>query len=130
MGSETLNIQQALSRILARVQKPARYSGGEYNQILKDWDETDLHVCLVFPDIYEIGMSNLGLAILYDLINQRKDALAERAYAPWLDMEEELRQANLPLYSLESKHPLNEFDILGFSLPYESLYTNTLNILD
>ncbi len=130
MSDTPLEIQQALQRILPKVQKPGRYSGGEFNQILKDWTKVDLRVCLVFPDIYDIGMSNLGLAILYELINNRKDALAERAFAPWLDMEEQLRQANLPLYALESKHPLTDFDILGFTLPYESLYTNALNILD
>lgn len=123
-------IQTRLLSILPTVQKPARYSGGELNQIVKDWQSTLLHICLVFPDIYDIGMSNLGLAILYDLINQRADALAERAFAPWVDMEMKLRAYQLPLYSLETKHPLSEFDIIGFSLPYESLYTNVLNILD
>ncbi|MGB9640723.1 MAG: radical SAM protein, partial [Anaerolineales bacterium] len=130
MVNTPLEIQQSLQRILPKVQKPGRYSGGEFNQILKDWTKIPLRVCLVFPDIYDIGMSNLGLAILYDLINQREDALAERAFAPWLDMEDQLRQANLPLYALESKHPLSDFDIIGFTLPYESLFTNTLNILN
>jgi len=87
-------------------------------------------VALVFPDIYDIGMSNLGLAILYDLINQRQDALAERCYSPWTDMEAAMRGAGIPLYSLESKHPLADFDIIAFSLPYETLYTNLLNALD
>jgi len=123
-------IQKSLLSILPTVQKPARYSGGELNQIVKDWQSTAVHWCLVFPDIYDIGMSNLGMAILYDLINQRSDALAERAFAPWVDMETKLRQNHLPLYSLETKHPLSAFDIIGFSLPYESLYTNVLNILD
>lgn len=123
-------IQKRLLTILPTVEKPARYSGGELNQIVKDWQSTAVHCCLVFPDIYDIGMSNLGLAILYDLINQRLDALAERVFAPWVDMETKLRQNHLPLYSLETKHPLADFDIVGFSLPYESLYTNVLNILD
>jgi len=123
-------IQKKLLSILPTVQKPARYSGGELNQVVKDWQSIAVHWCLVFPDIYDIGMSNLGLAILYDLINQRSDALAERAFAPWVDMETKLRQNQLPLYSLETKHPLSAFDIIGFSLPYESLYTNVLNILD
>lgn len=134
MNSETFFtpeiIQKRLLSILPTVEKPARYSGGELNQIVKDWQSTAVHCCLVFPDIYDIGMSNLGLAILYDLINQRSDALAERAFAPWVDMETKLRQNHLPLYSLETKHPLSAFDIVGFSLPYESLYTNVLNILD
>ncbi len=130
MNDSPVEINNILQRILPRVQKPARYTGGEYNQILKDWNNTKLHVCLIFPDIYDLGMSNLGLMILYDLINQRSDALAERAFSPWLDLEDQLRKFNLPLYALESKHPLKAFDILGFTLPYESLYTNALNILD
>ena len=87
-------------------------------------------MAFVFPDIYDIGISNLGLQILYDLVNQRPDALAERAYAPWVDMEEQMRANAIPLYSLETKHALADFDILGFSLPYETLYTNVLNLLD
>lgn len=123
-------INQKLERILPTVQKPARYVGGELNQVVKNWDATQTHIALVFPDIYDIGMSNLGLAILYELINAKQDALAERAYAPWVDMEAALRRAAIPLYSLESKHPLQTFDIIGFSLPYETLYTNCLNALD
>ncbi|MFO3797817.1 MAG: B12-binding domain-containing radical SAM protein, partial [Anaerolineales bacterium] len=123
-------IETQLQRILLKVQKPGRYVGGEYNTIFKPWEETPLKVALVFPDIYDIGVSNVGLKILYDQINQRSDALAERAYAPWVDMEAEMRAAGLPLYSLETHHPLAAFDLIGFSLPYETLYTNTLNILD
>ncbi len=123
-------IQNKLDRILPRVQKPGRYTGGELNQVVKDWTSVTTKVALVFPDIYDLGMSNLGLAILYDLINQRPDALAERAYSPWTDMEAEMRSAGLPLYSLETKHSLADFDIVGLSLPYETLYTNTLNALD
>jgi radical SAM family uncharacterized protein len=123
-------IQNKLDFILPGVQKPGRYTGGELNQIVKDWHQVETHVALVFPDIYDLGMSNLGMAILYDIINQREDTLAERAYAPWTDMEASIREAKVPLYSLESKHSLAAFDILGFSLPYETLYTNTLNILD
>jgi radical SAM family uncharacterized protein len=119
-----------LERNLLKVQKPARYTGGEINQVVKDWESTQTHVALIFPDLYDLGMSNLGLAILYDQLNQRTDTLAERSYAPWSDMEAILRAAHVPLYSLESKHPLADFDILGFSLPYETLYTNTLNLLD
>lgn len=123
-------ISLLLERILPGVQKPGRYTGGELNQVVKTWDQIQTHVALVFPDLYEMGMSNLGMAILYDLINQRPDAWAERAYSPWTDMEAAMRQAGIPLYSLESKHALVDFDILGFSLPYETLYTNTLNALD
>ncbi|OGO26931.1 MAG: B12-binding domain-containing radical SAM protein [Chloroflexi bacterium RBG_16_52_11] len=122
-------IQTRLEYILPTVEKPGRYVGGEFNQVVKDWAR-NIRIALVFPDIYDIGMSNLGLAILYDLINQRSDALAERAYAPWVDMEAALRSSKTPLYSLETKHALGAFDIIGISLPYETLYTNTLNILD
>lgn len=123
-------LQLLLERILPEVKKPGRYTGGEINQIVKDWETVKTRVALIFPDIYDLGMSNLGLAILYDLLNQRQDVLAERAYAPWVDMEAQMRLHNVPLYSLETKHPLASFDILGFSLPYETLYTNTLNLLD
>jgi radical SAM family uncharacterized protein len=124
------SIQAKLERILPTVQKPGRYTGGEYNQVLKDWGKIPIKVALIFPDLYELGMSNLGIAILYDIINQRQDALAERAFSPWTDMEAALRESDIPLYSLESKHPLSDFDIIGFSLPYESLFTNTINALD
>jgi radical SAM family uncharacterized protein len=123
-------IQASLESLLPTVQKPGRYTGGEYNQIVKDWEVTPTRVALVFPDLYDLGMSNLGLAILYDQLNQRADTLAERAYAPWVDMELAMRKKSLPLYSLESKHPLAAFDIIGFTLPYETLFTNLLNLLD
>ena len=125
-----VEIQRKLERILPTVQKPARYVGGELNQVVKSWEAVETHVALLFPEIYDIGMSNLGLAILYELINQRQDALAERVYNPWIDMERAMREAAIPLYSLESKQPLRNFDILGVSLPYETLYTNLLNALD
>ncbi len=123
-------IETKLDRILLQVQKPGRYVGGELNSVLKDWDKVQTKVALVFPDIYDIGVSNVGLKILYDQINQRDDALAERAYAPWLDMEALMREHQIPMYALESKRPLMDFDLIGFTLPYETLYTNALNILD
>ncbi|GAB4454535.1 MAG: TIGR03960 family B12-binding radical SAM protein [Anaerolineales bacterium] len=123
-------IEQKLDRILLKVQKPGRYVGGELNCVYKDWNAVQTRVALVFPDIYDIGVSNVGLKILYDQINQREDALAERAYAPWLDMEALMREHGIPLYALESKRPLACFDLIGFTLPYETLYTNALNILD
>ncbi len=123
-------IEGRLERILLEVQKPGRYVGGELNTVVKDWGKIQTKVALIFPEIYDIGVSNVGLKILYDEINGRGDALAERAYAPWTDMEALMRTNEIPLYSLESKRPLSTFDILGFSLPYETLYTNTLNILD
>lgn len=125
-----MEIERLLERLLPRVEKPGRYTGGELNQIVKDWDSTGTRVALAFPDIYDLGMSNLGLMILYDLINKRDDSLAERVYSPWMDMENILRTHRIPLYGLESKHALKDFDILAFSLPYETLYTNTLNMLD
>lgn len=125
-----LEIQAKLDRILLKVAKPGRYVGGELNITVKDWDAIPIRAALVFPDIYDIGVSNVGLKILYDQINQRPDALAERAYAPWHDMETLLRANGIPLYSLETFHPLADFDLIGFTLPYETLYTNTLNVLD
>jgi radical SAM family uncharacterized protein len=130
MIKTTQNIHASLDRILPTVQKPGRYTGGELNQVVKDWETIRTKVALVFPDLYDLGMSNLGLAILYESINQRKDALAERAYAPWTDMEAAMRQQQVPLYSLETKHALTDFDLVGISLPYESLYTSTLNLLN
>ena len=127
---ESNGIARKLKKILPGVQKPGRYVGGELNQVKKDWDSVDTHVALVFPDIYDIGLPNLGILILYEQINQRYDALCERAYVPWLDMETAMRREGIPLYSLESFKPLAEFDILGFTIPYETLYTNVLNALD
>jgi len=119
-----------LERILKKVSRPARYVGGELNSVVKDWDKVRVKLALAYPDVYEVGMSNLGLAILYDLVNREEDFLAERVYAPWVDMEEAMRREGLPLFSLETRHPLREFDIIGFSLQYELTYTNVLNMLD
>ena len=123
-------ISRALDRVLPFVQKPARYTGGEYNSVVKDWEATAYRLALIFPDVYDLGMSNLGVAILYDRVNAQPDMLAERAYTPWVDMLAAMRDAGIPLYGLESRHPLVEFDVLGFSLPYEQLYTNVLTTLD
>jgi radical SAM family uncharacterized protein len=124
--------ERKLDRILGRVQKPARYIGGEFNSVMKDWNDPAIltKVALVFPDVYDLGMSNLGLAILYDLLNKREDILAERVYIPWPDMEAEMRAAGLPLYALESRRTLQDFHLIGISLPYEQLYTNVLTMLD
>lgn len=130
MSPEVQRLETFLARVLPRVEKPGRYIGGEWNQVVKPWDQVAVRVALVFPEVYEIGMSNLGLAILYDVLNREPDILAERVYAPWVDMERELRAAGLPLFSLESRHPLHAFDVVGISLPYEQLYTNALNVLD
>ncbi len=123
-------ISARLDRILWKVEKPARYTGGEWNSITKDWDNTPVRIALTFPDTYELGMSNLGLMLLYDIVNRQPDMLAERAYAPWIDMEAAMRREGIPLFSLENRRPLSEFDIIGFGLPYEQLFTNVLNCLD
>ena len=124
------DIDRKLERLLLTVQKPGRYTGGELNQIAKDWRRVPTRVAMIFPDVYDLGMANLGLAILYDIVNRQPDMLAERVFSPWPDMEAALRREAIPAYSLETKHPLNEFDVLAFSLPYETLYTNLLNLLD
>ncbi|MFA5064021.1 MAG: TIGR03960 family B12-binding radical SAM protein [Dehalococcoidia bacterium] len=117
-------------KILQGIVKPARYTGGEWNSIPKNWETADLRVALAFPDIYEVGMSNMAIPILYEIINGIPGALAERVYAPWVDMEQALRRYNHPLCSLETGRPLRDFDIIGFSLGYELSYTTVLNMLD
>ena len=129
-SKDTVNIDIQLERILRRVEKPGRYVGGEYNSVVKDWDQIDFRVALAFPDIYDLGMSNLGIMILYDQINQEADMLAERVFSPWTDMESQMRLHDMPLFSLETKRSVRSFDLLGISLPYEQLYTNVLNMLD
>jgi len=121
---------KSFDNILNQVSKPARYTGGEWNSIAKEWKKTPIRIALCYPEVYEIGMSNLALPILYEILNYQPDVLAERVYAPWVDMETALQKQNMPLFSLESKHPVKEFDILGFSLGYELTYTNVLNILN
>ena len=124
------NTMHNLDSCLSKVTKPGRYIGGEWNSVVKNWDNVITRVALAYPDLYEIGMSNLGLAIIYDIINSQPESLAERVYAPWVDMEAEMRRSAIPLFSLESRRPLKEFDIIGFSLGYELTYTNVLNMLD
>ncbi|MFA5367393.1 MAG: TIGR03960 family B12-binding radical SAM protein, partial [Dehalococcoidia bacterium] len=119
-----------LNYILPRVTKPARYTGGEWNSIVKDWSTTEVKIALAYPDTYEIGMSNLGLSILYHIVNSEPYALAERVYAPWVDMRDAMKKASIPLFSLESKRPLRDFDIVGCPLGYELTYTNVLDMLD
>ncbi|MBU1026347.1 MAG: TIGR03960 family B12-binding radical SAM protein [Candidatus Margulisbacteria bacterium] len=116
-------------KILPNVQKPARYIGNELNAVHKDWDKIPFKVALAYPDTYEIGMSNLGIAILYHILNDQKDVLAERVFAPWPDMEEQLQTSNLKLPTLESFKPLNEFDLLGFGIGHELTYTNIVTML-
>lgn len=116
--------------ILLGVDKPARYTGGEWNMVKKDPRHMKIRYAFCFPDIYEVGMSHLGMKILYHLINMREDSYCERVFAPWTDMEEKMRKNNIPLFSLETKSALNCFDIIGFTLQYEMSYTNILNMLD
>lgn len=123
-------IERKLDRVLLQVEKPGRYVGGEYNSVIKNWDEVDIKVALAFPDIYDLGMSNLGIMNLYHQVNLQEDMLAERVFSPWLDMETIMRDQDIPLYSLETKHLVRDFDVLGISLPYEQLYTNALNLID
>ena len=123
-------MNRTLEHILPKVQKPARYTGGEYNAVVKDKRTVDTRFALCFPDTYEIGMSNLGCRILYGLMNEQEGLWCERCYAPWGDMEEEMRREGLLLYALESGDPISDFDIIGFSLGYEMAYTNVLNMLD
>ena len=123
-------MNRTLEHILPRVQKPARYTGGEYNAVVKDRAQVDIRVALCFPDTYEIGMSNLGVRILYGVMNEMDGVWCERVFAPWGDMEEEMRRESIPLYGLESGDSIADFDIIGFSLGYEMAYTNVLNMLD
>lgn len=122
-------MNQLLERILPTVQKPARYVGGEYNQIVKDKSSVDLRVAFCFPDTYEIGMSNLGMRILYSIMNRLDGVWCERVFAPWGDMEEAMKQNGLPLFALESGDPLTDFDLIAFTIGYEMSYTNVLNML-
>ena len=123
-------MDKRLERILPRVQKPARYVGGEYNEIKKDKDSVELRVAFSFPDTYEIGMSNLGFRILYGIMNDMPGVWCERVFAPWGDMEEELRKAEIPLFALESGDPVGDFDVVAFSVGYEMAYPAILNMLD
>lgn len=116
--------------ILMTVDKPARYIGGEVNAVMKDKEKIDVRFCMCFPDVYEIGMSHLGIQILYDMFNQREDVWCERVYSPWSDMDKVMREKKIPLFALESQDPVKEFDFLGITIQYEMCYTNILQILD
>lgn len=132
MLTQPKQISRVLDRVLHKVEKPARYTGGELNSIRKDWNDPQIQskIALAFPDIYELGGSNLGLMVLYDLINKQPHLAAERVYCPWPDFETVMVRENLSLFSLESRRALLDFDIVGFSLPYEQLYTNVLTMLN
>ncbi|MGL4790894.1 MAG: TIGR03960 family B12-binding radical SAM protein [Anaerotignaceae bacterium] len=116
--------------ILFQIEKPARYTGNEVNMVMKDINEVDIRFAFCFPDVYEVGMSHLGLQILYYFLNRREDTYCERSFAPWNDLEEKMRENNLPMFSLESQSPLKDFDFVAFTLQYELCYTNLINMLD
>ncbi len=116
--------------ILLKIDKPARYIGGEVNSIMKDREHIDIRFAMCFPDVYEIGMSHLGIQIIYDMLNQFEDTWCERVYSPWMDLDEIMRKENIPLFALESQEPVKDFDFLGITLQYEMCYTNVLQVLD
>ena len=117
-------------RILPKVQKPARYTGGEWGAVKKKKEEVNVRVAFCFPDTYEIGMSNVGMRILYGVMNEMENVWCERVFAPWGDMEEQMRQNQLPLWALESQDPVSEFDMIAFTIGYEMSYSNILNMLN
>lgn len=116
--------------ILLQVEKPARYIGNEVNAVMKDKDKVDVRFCMCFPDVYEIGMSHLGIQILYDMFNRREDIWCERVYSPWTDLDRIIREQKIPLFALESQDPLKDFDFIGITIQYEMCYTNILQVLD
>ena len=127
---DKISPKTAAERLLKRVEKPGRYTGGEFGQVIKDKADVKARFAFCFPDTYEIGMSNLGIRILYGSINQYDDLWCERVYAPWTDMEAEMRKYKIPLYAHESGDALSDFDFVGFTLQYELCYSNVVNMLD
>ncbi|MBR3299968.1 MAG: B12-binding domain-containing radical SAM protein, partial [Clostridia bacterium] len=122
--------KKRFEQLLLTVQKPGRYSGGEINSVIKDKESIDVRFAFCFPDNYEVGMSHLGIKILYSLFNEREDIWCERVFAPWPDFESVMRNNNIPLFALESRDPVKDFDFIGFTLQYELSYTNVLNMLE
>ena len=116
--------------ILLSIEKPARYIGGEVNAVMKDKEQVAIRFAMCFPDVYEIGMSHLGIQILFDMFNRRDDIWCERVYSPWIDLDRVLREKHIPLFALESQDPIKDFDFLGITLQYEMCYTNILQILE
>ena len=114
-----MNLKEKIEKVIMRVQKPARYIGGELNSVVKDKEKVDVRFAFCFPDTYEIGMSHLGIKILYHILNSKENIWCERVFAPWFDMKEEMQKENIPLYALESLDPGSDFDIIGFTLQYE-----------
>ncbi len=116
--------------ILMKIEKPARYIGGEVNMVKKNPKNVDVRFAMCFPDVYDIGMSHLGIQIIYDLLNKREDIYCERVYSPWIDLDKIMREENIPLFAIESQEPVKNFDFLGITLQYEMCYTNILQVLD
>ena len=125
-----MTLSDRIESLMATVQKPVRYMGGEFNSVMKNPDEVDVRFAFLFPDTYEVGMSHLGMKILYHAINRRPYAWCERVFSPWVDMADAMRAAGVPLFSLESRTPVSEFDLLGVTLQYEMSFTNVLDALD
>ncbi|MBO4980625.1 MAG: B12-binding domain-containing radical SAM protein, partial [Lachnospiraceae bacterium] len=126
-----MNEKLALSDdILMKIEKPARYIGHEVNAVVKDRSGVKVRFAMCFPDVYEIGMSHLGIQILYDLLNSMEDVWCERVYSPWVDLDAIMREEKIPLFALESQDPVREFDFLGITIQYEMCYTNILQVLD
>ena len=125
-----MTLSDRIEKLLMSVQKPVRYMGGEFNAVMKDPASVDVRYAFLFPDTYEVGMSHLGMKILYHSINQRKDTWCERVFSPWVDMADLMRSNHIPLFSLESRTPIGEFDLLGVTLQYEMSFTNILEALD
>ena len=125
-----MTLSDRIESLLMSVQKPARYMGGEFNSIMKNPEDVDVRFAFLFPDTYEVGMSHLGMKILYHTINRRNDAWCERVFSPWVDMADLMRANGIPLFSLESRTPIRDFDLLGVTLQYEMSYTNILDALD
>ena len=116
--------------ILLKIEKPARYIGNEVNSVMKDPEKVSIRFAMCFPDVYEIGMSHLGIQILYDMFNRRDDVWCERVYSPWTDLDQIMREQKIPLFALESQDPIKDFDFLGITIQYEMCYTNILQVLD
>lgn len=125
-----MNLSDRIESLFLKIQKPVRYMGGEYGAVMKNPDEVDVRYAFLFPDTYEVGMSHLGMRVLYHIINKREDTWCERVFTPWVDMAEEMRKNDIPLFSLESRTPIREFDLLGVTLQYEMSFTNILEALD
>ena len=130
MAVSDMKLSERIERAMGRVQKATRYMGGEMGEVIKDPASVKVRYAFLFPDVYEVGMSHLGMKILYHTINRREDAWCERVFSPWLDMIEEMKREGIPLFSLESRTPVREFDLVGVTLQYEMSYSNILDALD